>query len=156
MQILELAQRVQHPVLLIGAFTDERLLKFAEEHPGWVNVDYRGSVPHSDVFDLLSDRDVGLLLLEDIETFRDSTPVKIFDYASMNLLIYWTGAKNCYYKKFFNKNITGEHVGANLSSVKIDYDDYLEIKIDNDLSNYVWEEAAESFYECVDSSISKT
>ncbi len=145
-KILEIALEVNHPIILIGSFTDDELFRFAQSHPGWENIDFKGHVQHKNIAEIIGRCQVGLLLLEDIETFRDSTPVKIFDYGMLNLLVLWTGSEDCNYKKYLAEDISGIKIGTSLSSIDMDYDMKIDTVIDNDLSSYCWESEAGNFY----------
>jgi len=145
-QILEIAVVVSNPIILIGSFTDEKLFNWACSQPGWSNITFKGAVPYEHIREQIEHCEAGLLLLENIDTFRDSTPVKIFDYGKLNQIILWTGSDDCHYKKYFDEGIAGIRIGSDLKSIQIDYDEIRDFSIQNDLSNYTWETASVGFY----------
>lgn len=93
-EMLELVSRLNFKLHLAGSFTDERTMKTAKEHKGWGNVVYHGYVNKAEMEVIYSECTCGLLLLHEIETFRTSLPVKLFEYMEFGLPILSCGAND--------------------------------------------------------------
>ncbi len=98
--ILSLSKILKNKIIMVGSFVDKKLMHHVQTLPEWKNIDYKGYINNDELGDILKDCDVGILLLEDINTFRDSLPVKIFDYAQYGLIIEWTGSSRSFYSKY--------------------------------------------------------
>ena len=148
-EILECAGRVKNKILLIGDFTDARTLEYAKNHNNWHNINYVGRQSGDEARILSKDFDAGLLMLDDIPTFFDGLPVKIFQYAALNQFIFWTGREGCYYEEYLSKYFSSYKLGVNLADVHFPSEKEFDIKIDNDLNHFSWEFSAKEFYNCV-------
>ena len=151
-EICELAMYLKHPILLIGSITDINLQLQMESHPGWKNIEYKGFLPNYMLNSLLKNQDIGLLLMDDIDTFRNSYPVKILDYAKNGLVTLWTGRSDCEYSKLVQQ-FPNYHLAEKLRS--INFQDYLlHVYSYNCLIsgyNYSWSSYFTKFQKCVES-----
>ena len=144
-QILRIAKESSKKVELIGKFTDQKLESEFKSDPSWSNINYHGYLNLKDASKIIENCDVGLLLMEDTETFRDSLPVKIFDYAKENLLIMWTGNKQSFYSDYLSR-FSALHVGETLETITINFEDQIEFQVQNNLSDFTWQKASREFY----------
>jgi glycosyltransferase involved in cell wall biosynthesis len=65
---------------LLGTWNDELFRTECEEMLGYKNTRYIGVVNHEDVAKILSEVSIGLCTLHPIDTFKDSYPIKVFEY----------------------------------------------------------------------------
>ena len=68
---------------LCGEFTSRDLFERAKKHPAWKWVIFHGLIPHEKVFKIISNSFLGLLILSNRKTFKESYPIKLFEYMSM-------------------------------------------------------------------------
>lgn len=152
LEICNLAQFLKYPLLLVGSITDKDLKEQMMCHQGWKNIDYRGFIPNSRLKDILQDYDIGLLLLDDIDTFRNSVPVKIFDYARIGLLTLWTGRSDCEYAKLVTQ-FPNQHLAPNFAS--INFERYLELYYSQNCTvsgmDFSWDTNFKEFLKCAES-----
>lgn len=151
-KICELAESLDHPLLLVGRITDKGLESEMKGHRGWENVIYPGYIPNFELESMLSGYDVGLLLLDDIDTFHNSYPVKIFDYVNSGLIIVWTGRSGCEYEGLV-KSFPNFRVSEGLE--RLTFDGYLEHFFDVDQNvetlDFAWGNYYGDFIKCVES-----
>jgi hypothetical protein len=150
-KICEIAESLNHPLVLIGRITDIELKKEMESHDGWGNINYSGFIPNGELKNHIGDCEVGLMLLDDIDTFYNSYPVKIFDYVKNGLVVAWTGRSGCEYENLVN-SFPNYHLSENLRSLT--FDTYLEFffSIDAKLENetFIWGNYYKEFIKCVE------
>ncbi|MBO72659.1 MAG: glycosyl transferase [Flavobacteriales bacterium] len=75
----------QFSLKLAGRFLESDLKNNLESMPGWDNVEYMGFLSRSEVVDLLSKSDCGIVTLHPIENYIDALPIKMFEYMAMGL-----------------------------------------------------------------------
>ncbi|MBQ9472930.1 MAG: glycosyltransferase family 4 protein [Bacteroidales bacterium] len=73
------------PLLLAGTFAPPSLLGEMQRLDGWKNVDYRGFLDRRQVDELLADSMMGLLLLHPLPSYKDSLPIKLFEYMAAGI-----------------------------------------------------------------------
>tara|TARA_B100000902_G_C27319381_1_gene923350 strand:- start:4549 stop:5595 length:1047 start_codon:yes stop_codon:yes gene_type:complete len=150
-KICEIAESLEYPLLLIGSITDKELRREMEEHKGWENIDYTGYIPNKELQNRVSDCEVGLLLLDDIDTFYNSYPVKIFDYVNNGLIVVWTGRSGCEYENLVN-SFPNLHLSENFNGLT--FDKYLNhfFSIDQRIKNenFIWGNYYKEFIKCVE------
>ena len=73
------------PLLLAGAFSPSSLLNEMEQVEGWQRVDYRGFLNRQQVDELLANSMMGLLLLHPLPSYKDSLPIKLFEYMAAGI-----------------------------------------------------------------------
>jgi len=86
--ILDMLKAVEDlPLRLIiaGNFMDAQSESLARSSPGWAKVDFRGQVSRAEVAGILAESELGLCLLHPIPTFRESLPIKLFEYMSAGI-----------------------------------------------------------------------
>lgn len=151
-EICELAMYLKHPILLIGSITDANLQLQMQSHPGWKNINYKGFLPNFMLSTLLENQDIGLLLLDDIDTFRNSYPAKILDYAKDGMVTLWTGRSDCEYSQLVQQ-FPNHHLAEQLKS--INFEDYLLHNYSYNCSisgnNYSWLTYFSEFRKCAES-----
>lgn len=70
---------------LAGKFHNERYLKKMKKMHGWKNVSYLGLLDRESIKKLYEDSYMGLLLLRPRENFKDSLPIKLFEYMAAGI-----------------------------------------------------------------------
>lgn len=84
-EMLEALRRVDATLVMAGNFESPEQQAEAQAHPGWRQVDYRGSVSRAAVRDILADSRAGLLLFHPEPNHVDAQPNKMFEYMSAGL-----------------------------------------------------------------------
>jgi glycosyltransferase involved in cell wall biosynthesis len=72
-------------LLLCGAFEDARFEAELRAEPGWARVEYLGLVDRDAVRDVMARSRAGLVTLLPLPSYRDSLPIKMFEYMSAGL-----------------------------------------------------------------------
>jgi len=72
-------------LLLAGRFEDAALEAGLRNEPGWAQVDYFGQVGRAEVAELMARARAGLVALLPLPSYRDSLPIKMFEYMSAGL-----------------------------------------------------------------------
>lgn len=72
---------------LAGSISDPGLAEELEAMPGWSKVHYWGFVDRPRIMELLSEAAVGAVTLHPFQSFKDSFPIKTFEYLSAELPI---------------------------------------------------------------------
>lgn len=70
---------------LLGGWNDEAFKLECEAMPGFKNTKYLGMVNHEEVTKILSEVSIGVCTLHPIDTFKDSYPIKVFEYMQNGL-----------------------------------------------------------------------
>jgi glycosyltransferase involved in cell wall biosynthesis len=70
---------------LLGGWNDEVFKLECEKMVGFINTNYIGMVNHEEVTKILSEATIGLCTLHPIDTFKDSYPIKVFEYMQNGL-----------------------------------------------------------------------
>lgn len=70
---------------LAGKFYNKRHLKMLKKMEGWKNVNYLGVVDREGIKKIYEDSYMGLLLLRPREGFKDSLPIKMFEYMAAGI-----------------------------------------------------------------------
>jgi glycosyltransferase involved in cell wall biosynthesis len=70
---------------LLGGWNDEAFRLECEKMEGFKNTNYLGMVNHEEVTKILSEASIGLCTLHPIDTFKDSYPIKVFEYMQNGL-----------------------------------------------------------------------
>src|SRR5574344_1083973 len=70
---------------LAGKFSPDTLQQEVKKENGWANVDFLGYVDRQKINELLGNSMVGLLLLHPLPSYRDSLPVKMFEYMAAGI-----------------------------------------------------------------------
>lgn len=70
---------------LLGRWNDDAFRQVCERLPGFINTKYLGLVNHEEVTKILSEASIGLCTLHPIDTFKDSYPIKVFEYMQNGL-----------------------------------------------------------------------
>jgi glycosyltransferase involved in cell wall biosynthesis len=88
--IMELISAAEHlkgiaELWLLGGWNDQAFKSKCEKLAGFKNTKYLGTVNHEDVTKILNVASVGLCTLHPIDTFKDSYPIKVFEYMQNGL-----------------------------------------------------------------------
>lgn len=70
---------------LLGGWNSEKFKLECENMAGFINTNYLGMVNHEEVSKILSEATIGLCMLYPIDTFKDSYPIKVFEYMQNGL-----------------------------------------------------------------------
>ena len=70
---------------LLGGWNDEAYKFDCEKMAGFKNTKYLGIVNHEEVAKILREATIGLCTLHPIDTFKDSYPIKVFEYMQNGL-----------------------------------------------------------------------
>jgi glycosyltransferase involved in cell wall biosynthesis len=70
---------------LLGGWNDEAFRLECEKMSGFKNTNYLGMMNHEEVAKFLSEATIGLCTLHPIDTFKDSYPIKVFEYMQNGL-----------------------------------------------------------------------
>lgn len=70
---------------LLGVWTDDTFKMECEKMDGFNNTKYLGMVSHEEVSNILNKATIGLCTLHPIDTFKDSYPIKVFEYMQNGL-----------------------------------------------------------------------
>lgn len=80
---VEMIQALEHTdarLILAGPMESEALHASLRAMPGWSKVDYRGVLDRPGIRQVLSESQLGLVLLHPIPNYLDALPVKMFEY----------------------------------------------------------------------------
>jgi glycosyltransferase involved in cell wall biosynthesis len=144
-EMLELVSRLDCKLHLAGTFTDNETKFKAIEHDGWNKVIYHGYVDKQKMEQIYIESSCGLLLLHEIETFKTSLPVKLFEYMNFGLPILSSGNND--YNNIIKSAGCGFVADASLDSIIeksqliiSDANILKEMSINglNHVSNYSW------------------
>ena len=72
-------------LLLIGAWSDEIFRSECEKMVGFKDIEYVGIVSHELIDSYLSKASIGLCMLYPIDTYKESYPIKVFEYMQNGL-----------------------------------------------------------------------
>jgi glycosyltransferase involved in cell wall biosynthesis len=72
-------------LVLCGRFEDAAFEAELRSEPGWARVDFRGQVGRAEVRDVMARARAGLVTLLPLPSYRDSLPIKMFEYMSAAL-----------------------------------------------------------------------
>ncbi|MFN8897225.1 MAG: glycosyltransferase family 4 protein [Pseudomonadota bacterium] len=72
-------------LVLCGRFEDAAFEAELRSEPGWAQVDFRGQVGRAEVRDVMARARAGLVTLLPLPSYRDSLPIKMFEYRSAAL-----------------------------------------------------------------------
>jgi len=72
-------------MVIAGTFTDAQTELEAHQHEAWARVNYLGQISSSEIFDVLRQSKIGLLLLWPQSRFLESLPLKLFEYMGAGL-----------------------------------------------------------------------
>jgi glycosyltransferase involved in cell wall biosynthesis len=78
-------------LLLCGAFEDAATEAALRAEPGWAQVDYLGVVGREQVREVMARARAGLVTLLPLPSYRDSLPIKMFEYMSAELPVIASG-----------------------------------------------------------------
>lgn len=84
-EMLAVAASCQVPFILAGTFAPASLLADVKSMPGWQFTDYKGYVGRKEINDILGQSMVGLLLLHPLPSYKDSLPIKLFEYMAAGI-----------------------------------------------------------------------
>ena len=82
---LELLRQDGVRLQLAGAFDDPRLRSEAEAHPAWDLVDFHGLLPYADLWSLLGQSRLGLVLFRPAPNHIEAQPNKLFEYMAAGI-----------------------------------------------------------------------
>jgi hypothetical protein len=74
-------------LVLVGSFEPPRLGAELARHPAWPRVEHRGFQQRAGVVAALAEARVGLVLLEPTPEYRESLPVKLFEYMAAGIAV---------------------------------------------------------------------
>ena len=80
---------------LAGEFSPPGLLDEVKTHPGWQRVDYLGRLERKQVFEVLLQVRIGVMVLHLTPHIRASWPVKLFEYMLAGLPVVASGISLC-------------------------------------------------------------
>jgi len=72
-------------LLLAGKFSPPALRGEAEKLPGWKNVEYLGCLSRTELAAVFGRSRIGLVLLHPTDGYRESQPIKLFEYMSAGI-----------------------------------------------------------------------
>jgi hypothetical protein len=72
-------------LVLCGRFEDAAIEAELRAEPGWAQVDFRGHVGRAEVREVMARARAGLVTLLPLPSYRDSLPIKMFEYMSAAL-----------------------------------------------------------------------
>lgn len=85
-QMVQLLERLPGTrLLLCGGMEDAALEQQLRALPGWAQVDYMGQVDRAGVAEVMARARLGLVTLLPLPSYRDSLPIKMFEYMSAEL-----------------------------------------------------------------------
>jgi hypothetical protein len=86
LQMVRAAARVPGLRFVVcGRFEDAAFEAELRAEPGWAQVEYRGQVGRAEVRDVMARARAGLVTLLPLPSYRDSLPIKMFEYMSAAL-----------------------------------------------------------------------
>jgi glycosyltransferase involved in cell wall biosynthesis len=84
-QMLDAIEPLDVKLYLAGAFSPASLYEEACAHPAWPKVVFYGYVDRKQIGELLRLSKVGLVLLHPLQSYKDSLPVKLFEYMAAGI-----------------------------------------------------------------------
>lgn len=76
---------------LAGRFSEKDFFERLRSLEEWEKVDFQGWIPQSQIFDLLAERDIGLVCLHPLPRFLTALPVKMFEYMAVGMPVIASG-----------------------------------------------------------------
>lgn len=86
--ILEMVAALEHTqvkLMLAGLFSSDKQYEMAKRLRGWCKVEELGYLDRESVIKVMSESIAGLVLLHPTSTYRDSQPIKMFEYMSVGI-----------------------------------------------------------------------
>lgn len=84
-QMLDAIEALDVRLHLAGLFSPASLYNEVCAHPAWHKVDYHGYVDRMQIGELLQISKVGLVLLHPLQSYKESLPVKLFEYMAAGI-----------------------------------------------------------------------
>ncbi|MDY0216007.1 MAG: glycosyltransferase [Bacteroidales bacterium] len=84
-EMLDAIRHVDSKLCLAGKFSPESLETEAKNHKSWNKVEYLGFINRKEVYELMSSSIAGLVILHPTQSYRDSLPIKMFEYMSAGI-----------------------------------------------------------------------
>ncbi len=84
-QMLDAVKNMDIELHLAGAFSPASLENEVMLHPAWKKVIFHGFLNRKEVYQLMSNSIAGLVLLLPLQSYKDSLPIKLFEYMSAGL-----------------------------------------------------------------------
>lgn len=84
-QMLDSVENIDVELNLAGAFSPASLIETAKQHKAWQKVNFMGYLNRKDVYKLMSNSIAGLVILLPLQSYKDSLPIKLFEYMSAGL-----------------------------------------------------------------------
>jgi glycosyltransferase involved in cell wall biosynthesis len=111
-------------LVLIGAWSDEIFKLECEKMIGFKNINYIGIVSHELINSYLTKAAIGLCMLHPIDTYKESYPIKVFEYMQSGLPVLMSnfGMWNelfgdvCEYTDPMNPSVMAEKIKSMLSN----------------------------------------
>ncbi len=84
-QMVEAAYEAGVRLVLAGLFTNDEHRKQLSQSPKWNNVKELGQIDRQGIKELYDDSIAGLVVLQPIDSFKESLPIKMFEYMSAGI-----------------------------------------------------------------------
>lgn len=103
--MLDAIESTNYKLNLAGKFFNQEIEDLARSHHAWNQVNWLGFIDSQGVKTILSDSSIGLVLLKPFKSYRESLPVKMFEY--MNAGIPYIASKFSIWEDISNKHNCG-------------------------------------------------
>jgi glycosyltransferase involved in cell wall biosynthesis len=103
--MLEAIKSTNYKLNLAGKFFNKEIEQEAKLHPAWSQVNWLGFLDSKEVKSILSDSSIGLVVLKPFKSYKESLPVKMFEY--MNAGIPYIASKFSIWENITNKHNCG-------------------------------------------------
>lgn len=90
---------------LAGSFSPENLIEELKNESNWEKVDYLGFLDRLEISKLLATSRVGLLILHPFPSYKDSLPIKLFEYMAAGIPVVCTDFE------LWKEIVEGNHCG---------------------------------------------
>lgn len=85
LNMLDAIENSDYKLNLAGKFFNEEIELKAKSHPGWNRINWLGFIDSDEVESILSESSIGLVLLHPYRSYKESLPVKMFEYMNAGL-----------------------------------------------------------------------
>ena len=84
-QMLDAVKNLPITLDFAGSFSPESLFEKAKQHEAWGKVKFHGFINRNEVYNLMLQSKAGLVVLFPLQSYKDSLPIKMFEYMSAEL-----------------------------------------------------------------------
>lgn len=104
-EIVDAAFIARERIVICGEFESKELFRSIIKKDGWQYIDYRGFLPYEEMVKVIKKSISGLLILHDVPNYRESLPIKLFEYMAAGIPV--IASNFPYFKNIIEKHKCG-------------------------------------------------